>query len=165
MGDIGHPEQMEVRLIISLTREPKSVPLARRLCGLTLSTLGCDPDSVRDIKLAVTEACSNVIEHAHDSERYQLEFSVEGDVCNMRIIDAGTGFEPGATRSSPPSPAAENGRGLHLIGLLVDEATFDSTPERGTVVRMTKRLRLVDGASPAATVDIRAAERSGPPEA
>lgn len=154
---------MEVRFVVSLTREPKSVPLARRLCGLTLSTLGCDAESVRDIKLAVTEACSNVIEHAHDSERYQLEFSVEGDVCNMRIIDAGGGFQP-VTDPSPPPSAAENGRGLHLIGLLVDEATFDSTPERGTVVRMVKRLRLVDGTSPAGAREIQAAEQFGPHE-
>ncbi len=133
---------MEVRFTVSLTREPKSVPLARRLCGLTLSALGCDADCVRDVKLAVTEACSNVIEHAHASERYELEFSVEGDLCSMRIIDAGTGFEPAANGHSPPPSAAENGRGLHLIGQLVDEATCDSAPERGTGVRMVKRLHM-----------------------
>lgn len=144
---MGSIRDMEVRFSVSLTREPRSVPLARRLCGLTLSTLGCDPECVRDIKLAVTEACSNVIEHAHSSERYELEFSVEGDLCKMQIIDAGTGFKPGANGGSPPSPAAENGRGLHLIGQLVDEATFDSAPERGTVVRMVKRLRLIDHTS------------------
>ena len=167
---------MEVRFIVSLTREPKSVPLARRLCDLTLSTLGCDPECVRDLKLAVTEACSNVIEHAHASERYQLEFTVEGDVCSLHIIDAGMGFEPAEKRPSPPHPTAENGRGLHLIGLLVDEATFDSTPERGTVVRMVKRLHLVDGSSvgkgspldgssPDEAREVRAGERSGLPEA
>ena len=139
---------MEVRFTISLTREPRSVPLARRLCGLTLSTLGCHPGCVRDIKLAVTEACSNVIEHAHSSERYELEFSVEGDLCKMRIIDAGTGFKPEANGGPLPPPAAENGRGLHLIGQLVDEATFDSAPERGTVVRMVKRLKMIDDTSP-----------------
>jgi serine/threonine-protein kinase RsbW len=133
---------MEVRLTVSLTRERKSVPLARRLCGVTLSMLGCDPSCIRDIKLAVTEACSNVIEHAHASERYELEFSVEGELCKVRIIDAGNGFEPAANGHSPPPSAAENGRGLHLIRQLVDEATFDSTPERGTVVRMVKRIHM-----------------------
>ena len=140
---------MEVRFSVSLTREPKSVPLARRLCALTLSTLGCAPECVRDVKLAVTEACSNVIEHAHSSERYELEFSVEGDLCEMRIIDAGTGFKPAANGGAQPPPAAENGRGLHLIGQLVDEATFDSAPEKGTVVRMVKRLHMIDDASQA----------------
>ncbi|MDQ3783360.1 MAG: ATP-binding protein [Actinomycetota bacterium] len=153
---------MEVRFTVSLTREPKSVPLARRLCALTLSTLGCDPECVRDIKLAVTEACSNVIEHAHASERYELEFSVEGDLCNMRIIDAGTGFEPAANGHPPPPSAAENGRGLHLIGQLVDEATFDSTPERGTVVRMVKRLHM-DAPTAGTTREIRSAERRAGP--
>lgn len=154
---------MEVRFTVSLTREPKSVPLARRLCGLTLSTLGCDPDCVRDVKLAVTEACSNVIEHAHASERYELEFSVEGDLCKMRIIDAGTGFKPAANGHFPPPSAAENGRGLHLIALLVDEATFDSTPERGTVVRMVKRLHM-HAPSAGTNRELPDAERSGSPE-
>ncbi len=155
---------MEVRLTVSLTREPRSVPLARRLCALTLSMLGCDSGSVRDIKLAVTEACSNVIEHAHASEHYELEFSVEGDLCEMRIIDAGTGFEPAVNGQSPPPSAAENGRGLHLIGQLVDEATFDSTPERGTVVRMVKRLHMVDGTFAGPGRETPNAERSGSPE-
>lgn len=155
---------MEVRFTISLTREPKSVPLARRLCGLTLSTLGCAPDCVRDIKLAVTEACSNVIAHAHASENYELEFSVEGDLCKMRIIDTGTGFEPALNGQSPPPSAAENGRGLHLIGQLVDEATFDSTPNRGTVVRMVKRLQMVDAASAEAALQIGKVESPGSPE-
>ena len=44
-----------------------SVPVMRRVLGDTLRGVGVNEDSVSDILLAATEACTNVVLHAGQS--------------------------------------------------------------------------------------------------
>jgi serine/threonine-protein kinase RsbW len=129
------------------------VPVMRRVLGDTLLGLGVDDDSVYDILLAATEACTNVLTHAGRQARgYVVLTSVGAVGCQVEVADDGAGLPSRGTDSQPapaPIPAAEiplaqlpeSGRGLAVMRACVDNVTLDSRPGRGTVVTMRKHIR------------------------
>jgi serine/threonine-protein kinase RsbW len=136
-----------VRLTYTLTlpSEVASVPTARSICQANLSLLKVGQQSIDDVTLALTEACANVVKHA-GGHRYQVRLSIDDALCVIEVIDNGSGFEPGAVPAPDPEELFPDGRGLLLMGALVDQLAFtrreDST---GTVVCLEKRLDLDPG--------------------
>ena len=137
----------DVKFGLMFRYESLSVPVMRRVLGDTLRGLGVDEESVYDILLAATEACTNVLRHGgRDAPGYVVVTSVGAVGCQVEVIDEGVGAvfpEPG-----PREPAAtaiaqlpESGRGLAVMRACVDNVTRDSSPDRGTVVTLRKQLR------------------------
>ena len=133
---------MEIDFALCLPREGSSVPVVRHICGDALRTLGVEDECIDDIELAVTEACTNVLDHAagHDDE-YEVTFSVSNDRVIIKITDEGVGFDHSSPR--PQSElSAESGRGIILMSTLVDDLRFVSKPDAGTIVHLEKMLDL-----------------------
>src|SRR5579875_2488008 len=51
------------KFCLTFPREPLSVPVTRHVLGGILYSVGLADDSVSDLLLAATEACSNVLRH------------------------------------------------------------------------------------------------------
>jgi serine/threonine-protein kinase RsbW len=131
---------------LCLPRDEASVPVIRRLCKSALNDLGVQDECIADIELAVTEACTNVLKHAHGPEDdYEVTVEINDTDCTIRVIDAGGGFDSSAKGREEALAGAENGRGIHLIRALVDNVRFISRPEDGTIVHLEKTLELTDG--------------------
>ena len=136
---------MVITFTLCLPRDEASVPVIRRLCKSALEDLGVMDECVSDIELAVTEACTNVLKHAHGPEDdYEVTVEINDTDCTIRVIDAGAGFDHAAKGREEALAGAENGRGIHLIRALVDNVRFISRPEQGTVVHLEKTLELTD---------------------
>jgi serine/threonine-protein kinase RsbW len=146
----------DVKFCLVFQCETLSVPVMRRVLGDTLLGLGADDDSVYDILLAATEACTNVLTHAgRPSRGYVVVTSVGAVGCQVEVADDGAGLPPRAAAEPDPQagpapiPAAElpvaqlpeSGRGLAVMRACVDNVTLDSRPGRGTVVTMRKHIR------------------------
>jgi len=100
-------------------------------------------DRIDDLKIAVSEACTNAIE-AHDAldteERVVVECSADESHLEVRIEDRGTGFDVSNLPEHPPVTDPERlkferGLGIPLIRALVDEVEFSSSDD-GTAVRL-----------------------------
>jgi serine/threonine-protein kinase RsbW len=114
------------------------------MCRSALENLGAEDETIDDIELAVSEACSNVLRHAAGTElEYELRIRIEDDICTIHVIDTGTGFEESTLAG--PELSSESGRGIHLMRHLVDNLNFESKPETGTVVELRKTLTLKSG--------------------
>ncbi len=93
---------------------------------------------VHALRLAVQEACTNVIKHGRMSDadrRLAIRFELEGDQLNILISDSGEPFDPGAvdpTLSLDDEPA-EGGYGLFLIRSLVDVINYQSAGGTNTL--------------------------------
>jgi len=65
--------------------------------------------------------------------------------CQVEVADEGVGVGPAAAASPEPGTSVahlpESGRGLAIMRACVDTVALDSSPERGTVVTMRKRIR------------------------
>lgn len=100
-------------------------------------------DRVDDLKLAVSEACTNAIEAHADAvvdERVTLRWSEGDDRLQVQVEDRGQGFDPENLPEHPPVTDPERldferGLGIPLIRTLVDEVEFDPSAA-GTSVRL-----------------------------
>ncbi len=137
---------MEFKLTLALPRDNQSVPVARRVLKNSLEVLGVRPDCVSDIELALTEACTNVLDHAGDADEYEVSAGVDGTACVIEVVDRGAGFDGSAKGLADAEPHAEDGRGIQLMRALVDKVTFTSRPAVGTVVHLEKELEWEDDA-------------------
>jgi len=126
-------------LSVNLPRETVSVPVVRRLAAQALRAFGVTDEDIGDVQLAIAEACANVIDHASDTDTYEVQVELAADRCAITVVDHGTGFD-----GSAPGEVAdhsESGRGLTLMRALVDNVAFRNEPQAGTVVHMVKILQ------------------------
>lgn len=137
---------MDLRFSLYLPRDEASVPIVRRLCRGVLGDLGVSEGCVEDIALALTEACTNVLKHTNGQDgEYRVDIEINESMCEVSVVDAGRGFDYGSATHEVAVPAAESGRGLHLMSVLADDLKFTSTPGvDGTVVHLSKSLDLTD---------------------
>jgi serine/threonine-protein kinase RsbW len=138
---------MQISYSLRLPTEAASVPLVRGLCQDAMIRVGASADDVDDVGLAITEACTNVVVHSAGGIQYRVDVVFADHDCHIRVSDAGAGFTAATEGQPAPSPTDERGRGMALMGQLMDEVEVDSLLTAGTVVRLHKSLDLTD-ASP-----------------
>lgn len=131
-----------MRLRLLLPSEERSVPVVRKVLSHALGVLGVDATCVDDIELAISEACTNVLDHAGEHDEYAVLAGVDGDICIVEVCDDGGEFDepPAAPEGELIDPNAEEGRGIQLMRALVDKLDFTVCEDRGTVVRLEKKL-------------------------
>jgi serine/threonine-protein kinase RsbW len=147
-GDEQTLADSEVQLSLRLSRHPRSVALARDVAGTFLRGLGVTRRGIDDLRLVISEACTNAVEYADPAIDYRLSLAVKGRRCLIEVRDAGRGFDPGALPDAMPAADAPSGRGVALMRYLTDELEFQSDPVSGTAVRMEKELSMERDVSP-----------------
>ena len=97
-----------------------------------------------DLKLAVTEACTNAIEHAYGGDpganEIVVRFAVDGETLAVEVQDWGIGFDADVEPVRDEELRDHAGVGLMLIRSLTDELTIESGGS-GSTVSFAKRLR------------------------
>lgn len=135
---------------LSLPPRPEVVAVVRLVVG---ALIDADPlfDEERgaDVRLAVSEACTNAIQAQPAGEPIVVRCEVTAGRLVFSVRDQGRGFDPEALPRHPAvtDPARldhENGLGIPLIRLLSDAVAFD-TDEDGTTVTMAFEPRLPGG--------------------
>src|SRR4051794_11405925 len=132
---------MEIKLALALPREELSVPVVRRVLNASLDALGVERVVLHDIEIALSEAVTNVLDHATAGEEYEVSAGIDGNTCVIEIVDrGGGGFDASDLGHDHADEAAEEGRGIQLMRALVDTVTFTNVPTVGTVVHLEKKL-------------------------
>ncbi|MEX2658746.1 MAG: ATP-binding protein [Acidimicrobiales bacterium] len=127
---------------------PAFVGVARVVVASVATTVdGIDDGRLEDLRIAVSEACTNAVE-VHLAEgrqkRVVLRCVLDGDALEIHIEDSGSGFgdggDPDHGRVRGAEEDAERGWGLQLIRALVDDVEFSSADGgTGTSVRLVVR--------------------------
>ena len=98
----------DVKFCLVFQCEPLSVPVMRRVLGDTLRGLGVDEESVYDILLAATEACTNVLIHGgRQVPGYAVMTSLGAVGCQVEVADEGVGVGPREARGAASHPAGD----------------------------------------------------------
>ncbi len=153
---------MEIKLTLALPRDEISVPVVRKLLKQSMEVLGVVPDVTHDIELALTEACTNVLDHSAEGDEYEVSAGIDGDQCVIEVVDRGGGFDGSLHGMTVADSQAEEGRGIHLMRSLVDNVVFTSRPHKGTVVHLEKRLEWQEGSVIQQWTESRPATEHGP---
>jgi serine/threonine-protein kinase RsbW len=127
-------------LELTLDARPQNLALIRLALAGVAGNAGAPREVVSDLKLAVTEACTNVIQHAYGGDasggEIVVRYSIERGMVAVEVEDSGSGFELDA-----PSPVQDRnggGNGLMIIRVLTDELSVSSA-RTGTRIGFVKR--------------------------
>jgi serine/threonine-protein kinase RsbW len=121
----------DVRL--TLPARPENVAVIRHVLGAFAQALQLPPDVVEDMRLAVTEACTNVVRHAyHDGDPGPIDVVIRpnGDRLDLIVSDRGHGMGSSVDMRGP-------GLGLPLIAALADHVDIQHEPRRGSRLAMS----------------------------
>ena len=128
-------QEADVSLIVPAV--PDSIAVIRQTVSGICEALGADTRAVGDIKLAATEACTNVVLHAYtngDTGTIEVDAYAAEDELRLLVRDHGAGMTP--------APMAEGlGLGLPLIAALTSTLTILEPENGGTELSMTFSLR------------------------
>ena len=135
-------ESRTVRLTIPA--KPEYITLSRlALSGLS-RVRPLAEETLADLKLALTEACSNSVRHAYDEEggHVSISFELRDDRLIVEVVDDGTGFEPdGAGKNGDDAELSEGGLGIAIIRSIADEVEIGGGANgRGSRLRFVKLL-------------------------
>ena len=133
-------EGRSVRLTIPA--KPEYITLGR----LTLTALaGVRPvsdETLHDLKLALTEACTNSVRHAYGEREGTVEilYELHPDKLVVEVVDEGEGFEPPSGRSTAlhEDELSEGGLGIAIIEALADEFEIRERAQGGSSLRFVK---------------------------
>jgi anti-sigma regulatory factor (Ser/Thr protein kinase) len=128
-GEVDDTPDLELKL----PARAENVAVVRHAFGGFAEALSVDEQTLADIKLAITEACTNVVIHAYDDgEDGSLEVDASIDDRHLTVVirDEGRGIVP-----RPDSPGL--GLGLPLIATLAESLELGTDDDDRTEVRMT----------------------------
>jgi anti-sigma regulatory factor (Ser/Thr protein kinase) len=119
---------------LTLPARPENVAVVRHVLGALAEVLGLPRSVTDDLRLAVTEACTNVVRHAYADEHGSIDVIVrpQGDALEVIVADTGEGAGPSGDTAGP-------GLGLPLIAALADDFKVEHTPRAGR--RLCMRFR------------------------
>ena len=125
-------------LVLTLPARAENVAVVRHAMGGLGDALHLDDSVLNDVKLAVTEACTNVVVHAYADGEGPLTVAagVRDGRLAVAVRDEGRGMLP---RTDSPGL----GLGLPLIATLAESLELGGD-EGGAEVRMTFRLEHLD---------------------
>jgi anti-sigma regulatory factor (Ser/Thr protein kinase)/putative methionine-R-sulfoxide reductase with GAF domain len=128
-----HYGTLAERLSLRLPTDPGILAEVRRMLRRWLHANAVPEKDVREIVLAVNEACANAIEHAYSpaSAEFELTADAADDKLHFVVRDTGTWRAP---------RGVHRGRGLTVVRAAMDEVEVRVT-EGGTEVLMAKRRR------------------------
>lgn len=123
------PAPSSLRLV--LPAWPENIALVRGAVEAAAEERGLPRALVSDMRLAVTEACTNVVRHAYAGEG-DLEVVLELTDRATRVVveDQGCGIGSSPDRAGP-------GLGLPLIAALVTELEIQPGPTSGSRLSMS----------------------------
>lgn len=128
------PPESHPDLRLALPALPENVAIVRHALGGLVEAVDGAEGVDADVKLAVTEACANVVVHAYDDGGGAMEVTagIDGRTLEVAVRDEGRGMAPRIEGG-----AGGQGLGLPLIATLSRGLKLNSRPEGGTDVRMS----------------------------
>lgn len=124
---------------MEITANPDYVGIIRLTTSGIANKIGFSVDDIEDLKVAVSEACTNAIKHSND-DKFTIIFNILENGINIEIRDNGQGYDASSISTPNLEEPKENGMGLFIIQALMDDVSMQSQEGQGTTINMTKYL-------------------------
>ena len=102
-------------------------------------------DEMADVKTAVSEAVTNSIIHGYENKKdgiIRIEACISGNNVTIKIVDFGKGMTDVEKAMEPlfttKAEAERSGMGFSFMEAFMDSLEVESTPGKGTLVKMSK---------------------------
>jgi len=139
------PEGLPVSIVLTIPAKAEYITLGRLaltgIAGLRREPLS--DEALGDLKLALTEACTNSVRHAYAGAAgaVSIAYELHDDRLVVEVADEGPGFEPAAgAQPGGEHELSEGGLGIAIIEALTDELEITRGADGGSRLRFVKRL-------------------------
>src|ERR1700760_880486 len=88
-------QRVDTDVKLTLPARPENVSVIRHVLGAFAESLHLPDDLVEDLRLAVTEACTNVVRHAYSPDLpgpVEITIRPTEDLVNVVVADRGRGI-------------------------------------------------------------------------
>ena len=131
---------------LTILSDPANLAQVRVAVETGGKQVGFDQKECAAMALAVDEALTNVIRHAYGgilTKEIKIAIEQLNEVEDRRgilicIRDFGKSVDPAKIKGRELSDIRPGGLGVHIMREVMDEVVFESQPEGGTLLRMTK---------------------------
>ncbi len=135
---------------LNILSKPENIAIARVTVATFIAQIDLTVDELEDIKVAVSEAISNSIIHGYENKNDQwIEIKVEKHSHSfiITISDQGKGIEDIKKAMEPAfsSDPLRMGLGFVFMQSFMDEVEVISELGKGTIVKLVKKLAVVQG--------------------
>ena len=126
-------------LKLQLPGKPQYVSTVRMVIASLANSAGFDVEAIEDMKVAVSEACTNVVCHGtNGDDLYEISCEISDEQFCVSVQDQGEGVDMDQYQAPNLDCPKEGGLGLFIIQTLMDEVESISEPGKGTKIRMVK---------------------------
>jgi serine/threonine-protein kinase RsbW len=134
------PAERSVRLLIPAKAE--YITLGRLALTALARVRPLSDETLSDLKLALTEACTNSVRHAYDGRvgTVEIVYQLEPDRLIVEVADDGAGFTVEDVGMSDNGDLSEGGLGIAIIRALTDEVEIGAGESGGSRLRFVKFL-------------------------
>ncbi|MCL4491747.1 MAG: ATP-binding protein [Nitrospirae bacterium] len=129
---------------ITIPSHPKYLSVVRALVSRMGELSEMSEASIDKVKLAVDEACSNVIKYAYKGDagkRIAVEFRITQEGFEVTIEDSGIKANPELIEGRSLDEVKPGGLGIHLIKRAFDVLAFDERKKKGNRLRLIRYKR------------------------
>lgn len=134
-------------IIIKIPSHPKYLSVVRSVTSGMCELNGISAQDTEDIKLAVDEACSNVIKHAYSGNTDQsivIRFKATKKNFEVTIDDSGK-KHPETIKGRSLDDVKPGGLGVHFIRRAFGAFTFNNKKKKGNRLRLIRKLKVKNG--------------------
>ena len=124
---------------MEISANPVYVSIIRLTTSGIANKVGFCLDDIEDLKVAISEACTNAIKHSLE-DRFTIIYTMIEKGLTIEIIDNGKGYNTKEVSEPDLDNLKESGMGLFIIESLMDKVNVESTEGKGTSIKMTKYL-------------------------
>ena len=124
---------------MEISANPEYVSIIRLTTSGIANKVGFCLDDIEDLKVAISEACTNAIKHSLE-DRFTIIYTIIEKGLTIEIIDNGKGYNTKEVSEPDLDNLKESGMGLFIIESLMDKVNVESIEGKGTSIKMTKYL-------------------------
>lgn len=121
---------------IEIAAIPENISVIRLVASAMASRIGFDIEDIDDIKVCVSEACTNAIRHGK-KDMFLVEISTEESEIDIKVCDKGKGCVVDEIPQPNMEDPKEGGLGIFIIKSLMDDVELVSNGN-GTNIFMKK---------------------------
>lgn len=135
------PSERSVRLVIPAKAE--YITLGRLALTAIARLRPLPEETLSDLKLALTEACTNSVRHAYEDRvgTVEIVYQLEPDRLVVDVVDDGAGFDADeSVGNSDNGDLNEGGLGIAIIRAVADEVEIGPSRSGGSRLRFVKFL-------------------------
>lgn len=135
---------MKDLIMITVPSAPKYLCLIRDVTARLGASGGLEEAVIDTLKLAIDEACANIIKHAYKGDtgkKIRIQYRITKEAFEAVIEDSGKKVSPELLQGRDLDDVRPGGLGIHFIKRAFDVVVYDEKKKKGNRLRLIKYLK------------------------